>query len=452
MKFALCTAFVICIAGCKHDAPCKRMMDPSPLLQQAAVLRLDVYDASAHCMGATLEPGAPPPIASRSAANGQPLKLDVPTGHHVLLLSAFSDDAATVLLGSACAEGDFSAGDSACFNLTVEETPDAAVAPPDQGPPPDFARPHCNPSPDDCGPGTYCASDGTCASGCKNSSDCSAPQAKCDTTKHICVECLSPNDCPLGKRCSPSGACVDGCDVSAGSLCPGAQMCCSNLCLDTTQDLSSCGACGRACSSTGVVTPSCAGSVCKPQCSTGLLDCNHPIAPDPDDGCETNGNDVNHCGACSNVCNLANATAACPASSCTIASCSGGFFDCNAQANDGCECAGVDLGDGMKGCCAGGCQATHNDGYAHAFNDCTPFGTYSLQLAKDAATAYNLPGATDNFVDTGNDYYCVRKRTSPPMPRTLECVCWAFAGPAAGYTKHVLAECMSPTNADVSWK
>jgi hypothetical protein len=441
--------FVLALCGCKNDAPCLRMQDPSPIVQQAALLRLDVYDSSAHCSGATLEPGAPTPIESKSAANGQPLKLDVPQGHHVLLLSAFADDAATVLLGSACTETDLGAGGSACFNLTVEETPDSAVPLPD-GFMPDFARPHCNPSPDDCGPGTYCASDGTCASGCKNSSDCLQPQGKCDTSKHVCVECLVPGDCALGKRCSPSGSCVDGCDVSAGSLCPGTQMCCSNLCLDTTQDLSSCGACGRACASTGVVTPSCTGSLCMPSCSTGLLDCNHPIAPAPDDGCETNANDVNHCGGCTTVCNLPNATASCPAGSCKITSCTGSNFDCNATAGDGCECPGKDLGDGMKGCCAGGtCEASHQDGYSHGFYDCVPFGTYSLPLAKDAAAAYNLNGATDNFVDATNSFYCVRKR---PGATTVECVCWAFAGSTVGFTKHVNAECLAPTIADLTWK
>jgi hypothetical protein len=217
-------------------------------------------------------------------------------------------------------------------------------------------------------------------------------------------------------------------------------------------DLSSCGGCGRPCSSTGVVTPACVGSVCKPACAVGLIDCNHPIAPEPDDGCETNGNDVAHCGSCGNACNLQNATAACPAGSCTITSCSAGFFDCDGQASSGCECPGVDRGDGMHGCCAGGCQAAHSDGYGHAFNDCVAFGTYSLQLAKDAAAVYSLTGATDQFVDDMNFYYCVRNRTSPPHPMTLECVCWAFAGASVGYTKHVNAECQTPTTADVSWK
>lgn len=456
MRFARPIAFVILIASCKQEVPCMRMMDPSPLLQSATLLRLDVYDASAHCVGARLEPGAPPPIASRSAAAGQPLQIDVPEGHHTLLLSAFSDDAATQLLGSACTESDFSAGGAACFNLTVEATPDAAAPLPDGAGGPDFARPHCNPSPDDCGPGMYCASDGSCAAGCKNAGDCAAPKSKCDTGKHLCVECLSPGDCALGKRCSPSGSCVDGCDVAAGSLCQGALICCSNFCLDTTMDLSSCGACGRACSSAGVVTPACTGGLCKPGCSPGLLDCNHPIAPAADDGCEASANDVNHCGSCTNVCNLPSATAACPAGSCTIASCAGGHFDCDGAAPNGCECPGKDLGDGMNGCCAGGaCQTAHSDGnmapFGHAFYDCIALGTYSLQLAKDAAAAYNLAGATDNFVDGTSSFYCVRRRSGSPLV-TQECVCWAFAGATVGYAKHVNAECLAPTVADVSWK
>jgi hypothetical protein len=245
-----------------------------------------------------------------------------------------------------------------------------------------------------------------------------------------------------------------GCDIAAGSLCPGTLACCSNLCIDTSMDLSNCGACGRPCNAANVATPSCSANLCAPVCLAGWADCNHPIAPAADDGCETNVYNVAHCGSCSNVCSLPNATPACPSGTCTIASCSGGFFDCDAQAPNGCECAGKDLGDGMKGCCpAGTCQTGHSDGFGHNFTDCIAFGTYSAQLAMDASNAYNLPGATESFCDTTNcvgaSYYCTRRRQGS---MTKECVCWAFNGASTGFAKHVSAECLAPMTTDVAWK
>ena len=119
------------------------------------------------------------------------------------------------------------------------------------------AQPRCGPNGlcvpcisqnDNCPFDQYCTNADQCSVGCKSSNECAqlaaadggtAGDILCDTSKHQCVECLQQTDCPTGKLCSPSGACVDGCDVSAGSLCPGAQMCCSNLCIDTNDDIAS---------------------------------------------------------------------------------------------------------------------------------------------------------------------------------------------------------------------
>ena len=145
-------------------------------------------------------------------------------------------------------------------------------------------------------------------------------------------------------------------------------------------DISNCGSCGRACSSAHVTTPACANKLCAPSCASGFADCNHPVAPSADDGCETNLFDVAHCGACgAPACNLPNATSDCPAGTCTIKSCSANHFDCDTKASNGCECGGT-------GCCAGGkCQTSHTDGFGHAFSDCET--TYTETLARDAAKA-----------------------------------------------------------------
>src|SRR4029077_16839896 len=99
--------------------------------------------------------------------------------------------------------------------------------------------------------------------------------------------------------------------------------------------------------------------------------CNHPVAPNADDGCETNIYDPAHCGACNaTACSLANATAACPTGSWTIGAANANYSDCDAKASTGCECPGTDLGGTAGGCCAGKCQTAHTDGFGHAFYDC----------------------------------------------------------------------------------
>jgi hypothetical protein len=454
MRYAL-GAVMILFTGCGgNDAPCTDVGMPASLAARAALLRLDVFDGAVRCDGAGVVAGAPAPSMSRWAPSGQPIQLDIPAGPHTLLLSAFSDVGGTALLATACTEADLGAGASVCFNLALVEKPDASTQ--DAGPPPDLARPPCTPAPDDCPLGTYCASDGKCADGCKSAADCAmSPSGAhlCDTTQHRCVHCLQPNDCVAGKRCSPSGDCVDGCDVSAGSLCPGQQMCCSMLCLDTSKDISSCGACGRACSSANVATPQCSSSLCKPACTTGWGDCNQPIAPNPDDGCETNLNDVAHCGACNNACNLANATPTCPSGTCKVASCNAGYFDCNGTASDGCECAGVDKMDGMKGCCASNaCQALHSDGWSHSFYDCTPFGTYSEALATAAARAYNPNGTIYTNTTACGTVSIVCNR----LPGGTQSVGWAYAdtaGVVIGRTSiHNSNGCSCPTTSDGTWE
>ncbi len=83
-------------------------------------------------------------------------------------------------------------------------------------------------------------------------------------------------------------------------------------------------------------------------CGTGLVDCDGNTA----NGCETNTQtNVNHCGACNNVCNLANATAACVNGVCVIGSCNVGFADCNSIVADGCE---VNMAGNPSHC--GGCN------------------------------------------------------------------------------------------------
>src|SRR6185369_1239047 len=84
-------------------------------------------------------------------------------------------------------------------------------------------------------------------------------------------------------------------------------------------------------------------------CNTGFRDCNGQLT----DGCETYvAGDVKNCGACGAACNpTANATAACVAGACAVASCKSGTADCDKQYGDGCE---VDTTRDAKNCGACG--------------------------------------------------------------------------------------------------
>jgi hypothetical protein len=449
----------VSLVGCgPADVPCNQMMMPGDLVGKAQLMRLDVFDSSVHCAGATVTAGAPAPSLTQVAPAGTPIHLDIPSGHHTLLLSAFADSTGTQLIATACTETDLEAGASVCFDLSLVETPDLATD--------NDARATCSASPDSCPVGQYCAVDGQCASGCKNADDCmGGSSAKlCDTAAHRCVECLVPNDCPAGKVCSPSGSCVMGCDVSAGSNCPGSQQCCSNFCIDTATDISSCGACGRACDSTHVTTPGCTGSVCAPACANGYGDCNHPVAPNADDGCETNLHDVMHCGGCNTVCTLANATPKCPTGTCQIQACDVGppaHFDCDGTAANGCECVGKNNGGATPGCCPGNkCQTMHTTGRtmpapSGTFYDCET--TYTLQLATDAAQAYDptgtiFPGTCPGLAP-GSTVSIVCNRNAAQT----QSVAWAYAdtdtvSPATGHTSLKNANgCQCPLPTDLPW-
>jgi hypothetical protein len=200
-----------------------------------------------------------------------------------------------------------------------------------------------------------------------------------------------------------------------------------------------------------VAAADCNGGLCSPTCSSGWGDCNHPIAPAADDGCETNFNDVGHCGGCSNACNLANATPDCPSGTCVVKSCNAGYFDCDAKSATGCECPGVDFGDGMNGCCASGkCQPVHSNGMGNTFFDCTPIGTYTDTLAFAAAKAYPLPNAEMPFTyscpsGSGSANTVLLRNTAQTI-----CVAWGYAGSVKGMVTMFSGACKCPTNG--SWQ
>src|SRR5258706_16232664 len=93
---------LVSVAGCGAPVVTKQCMmvgASSDLVAHAAALRLDVYEAGTPCNGATVGGGAAP-LLSHTFLQGEPVKLDVPPGKRTLLLTAFSDRAATQLAGS----------------------------------------------------------------------------------------------------------------------------------------------------------------------------------------------------------------------------------------------------------------------------------------------------------------------------------------------------------------
>jgi hypothetical protein len=152
--------------------------------------------------------------------------------------------------------------------------------------------------------------------------------------------------------------------------------------VDIDTDPQHCGSCANACMVPNA-TPKCTAHACAVgTCSTGYADCNGLAA----DGCETNvETDATNCGACTNVCALANAVSECDTGSCAITTCNGPYRDCNGMAADGCEsnirtdpqnCGGCTnacvLANAVPGCAMGNCTiASCNPGFGDCNNDPT---------------------------------------------------------------------------------
>ncbi len=194
---------------------------------------------------------------------------------------------------------------------------------------------------------------------------CNAGFADCDmvaangcevndqTDANNCGTC--GNKCPSGPNSTAvcnTGSCAIVCD-------PGYKDCDGNPnngCeVHTAGDTANCGSCGNACT-TPNGTPGCVAGTCTVASCTGtFLDCNMQVA----DGCETDvSTSPSNCGSCGNVCNVPNATAGCAGGSCTVGTCNAGFMDCDNNASNGCETnTGTDTNN--CGSCGNVCTLAH---------------------------------------------------------------------------------------------
>ena len=216
--------------------------------------------------------------------------------------------------------------------------------------------PTCSPGFSDC--------DGNPNNGCETATD--TDPAHCGSCGTICTALNGTNSC-VGGSCVPS--CANGfgdCDSSPNNGCE----------TNTQQDPQHCGQCGEVCQPEG--SAACANGVCQTTgCPTGFGDCDGR----GNNGCEQDlTSSPDHCGFCDNVCVLANATAGCASSACTIVSCNAGFADCDGIASTGCEidtenttahCGGCNapcstVNNTSRACTAGACNYVCNPG----FSDC----------------------------------------------------------------------------------
>ena len=243
--------------------------------------------------------------------------------------------------------------------------------------------------------------------------DCDPGYADCDhradtgceanlNDPETCGSCV--NSCPaMTPFCEGSVSsgftCVDNC--TTGVLC-------GSSCVDTATSPQNCSMCGHACPSGAHSQPRCSASTCSLACDIGFEDCNM----NPMDGCEQNVRLPDHCGTCTNVCNLPHVdTYSCDTGSCGIAQCATGFADCNGVPSDGCETSIADdeSNCGMCNrmcpttpahaasiCIAGMCQLECNPG----FQDCGPASGCETPLSSPTNC-----GACGNAC-TGTDTVC----------------------------------------------
>ena len=103
---------------------------------------------------------------------------------------------------------------------------------------------------------------------------------------------------------------------------------------NTNTNINNCGSCGTICNVANANEACSAGSCTISSCISPYLNCDGSYA----NGCEVNKNtDVNNCGVCGTVCNVANANEACSAGSCTISSCISPYLNCDGSYANGCE-------------------------------------------------------------------------------------------------------------------
>eukprot|EP01113_Clastostelium_recurvatum_P040305 TRINITY_DN6259_c0_g1_i4.p1 TRINITY_DN6259_c0_g1~~TRINITY_DN6259_c0_g1_i4.p1 ORF type:complete len:1216 (-),score=131.62 TRINITY_DN6259_c0_g1_i4:53-3700(-) len=129
--------------------------------------------------------------------------------------------------------------------------------------------------------------------------------------------------------------------------------------------LTNCGSCNTPCSRANAAASCSSGSCAILACNIGYDNCD---ATDFN-GCETQLNSLQHCGACNAPCARANAAATCSSGACAIVSCNSGFANCNADGADGCETSLTSINN--CGACNVKCNPPHGTGACSGSGACS---------------------------------------------------------------------------------
>src|SRR5262249_23041263 len=99
----------------------------------------------------------------------------------------------------------------------------------------------------------------------------------------------NPQQCASNGQWQNEPACTMETPTCSAGECICTETMCNSGCVDLQTDKLNCGACGRSCALANASTTSCNGGACAPTCQAGYLNCNVPVPPAPDDGCECAG-------------------------------------------------------------------------------------------------------------------------------------------------------------------
>ncbi len=175
---------------------------------------------------------------------------------------------------------------------------------------------------------------GSCASGYD---DCDTSLTNgCETDVNAVTNCggcdLACSSTGIARTCS-GGECTGECltdraDCNDDKRADGCEV-------NTATSIDHCGGCGQACS-TSNITATCSAGSCNGSCSSNYRDCNSDKRTD---GCEVNINtSARNCGACGDACSTTGINRSCVGGSCEEGECQPDRLDCNNdKRTDGCE-------------------------------------------------------------------------------------------------------------------
>jgi hypothetical protein len=206
-----------------------------------------------------------------------------------------------------------------------------------------------------------------CATGRGDCDRSAANGCEVDLTGDVrnCGSCGAVCDLPNATASCAGGRCAVASCAAGFADCDGVA---ANGCeVNVRADASHCGGCGMRCAPANAAGACVAGVCTVAACTGSFADCDGAAG----NGCEVNlASDVNHCGSCPSRCALGHATAACASGRCLVASCDGGFADCNGAASDGCE---VDVNNTPTSCgaCGRSCSLPNASGTGCSGGSCT---------------------------------------------------------------------------------